>query len=287
MEFQRAFRTSPDALFCFFEGDDEKYYGVRIRSVRGEYIGFRGGGKRGVLRLRDLVRSRAEYSRSFAMFFVDADMEDNSALDDHADVYCTPCYSIENLYCTPEAVERVLKAEFGLNGFGDSREDLETALTAYGKVLSAYLSAIRSLCAWVRASRRGEANLGPGGAQKAQPLDRVAVSLVGVSGTWSTDEAAVALGAEEVKAGAVEVACEELERMTEEHMVARGKYLIPALVVFLRLATTDCRKKRDRELFARKIGCKLTLQDGNVLSQLSVYADTPSCLISFLRADRP
>lgn len=106
-----------DYLFCFFEGEDAKYYFPRIEKYSGyEYnkiIHYNCGGKKGVLKALSLVEKNSDDIYIAKAFFVDSDYDttkyNNSLL------YQTPGYSIENFYTSQEAFSKMLNREFGIN----------------------------------------------------------------------------------------------------------------------------------------------------------------------------
>src|SRR5690349_8257452 len=114
-QFIRSFVCEPTVYYCFFEGDDAKYFGTRIEmlnpSVR--WTPLICMGKKGVLKIYDLIHENEKYRRAKVAFFVDRDFD--SSHPDTLDCYVTPCYSIENLYVTETAFRRLLRQEFGLN----------------------------------------------------------------------------------------------------------------------------------------------------------------------------
>lgn len=103
-----------DHIYCFVEGYDMQYYFSRIRELSGKepYV-IECKGKKNVIAAFNLISIRAEYKRYKKAYFVDRDFDDNSVLSD--DIYVTPCYSIENLYCGKKCIERILQYEYGLS----------------------------------------------------------------------------------------------------------------------------------------------------------------------------
>lgn len=101
--------------FCFYEGEDGKYYDFRIRQKFGEsFLTYPVGNKKEVLKLLYKLRENGLYDNVCTMFFVDRDY-DSSLSGTDKDLYETPCYSIENLYAKKDVLSRVLQSEFGLN----------------------------------------------------------------------------------------------------------------------------------------------------------------------------
>lgn len=101
--------------FCFYEGEDGKYYNMRIENVfANNYITFTVGNKKEVLKLLNKIKSTELYDNVCMMFFVDRDYDLSLAGTDEC-LYETPCYSIENLYVQKECFQRILQSEFGID----------------------------------------------------------------------------------------------------------------------------------------------------------------------------
>lgn len=101
--------------FCFYEGEDGKYYDSRIRQKFGNrIITHTVGNKKEVLKLLKKIRSTDLYDSVCTMFFIDRDCDESKAGSDK-DLFETPCYSIENLYVQKECLLKILQSEFGLN----------------------------------------------------------------------------------------------------------------------------------------------------------------------------
>lgn len=101
--------------FCFFEGEDGKYYNSRIQKYwENNFIPLVAGSKKEVLKVMQKITSDPLYTDVCVMFFVDRDY-DVPLAGTHKDLFETPCYSIENLYAQECVVERILQSEFGLN----------------------------------------------------------------------------------------------------------------------------------------------------------------------------
>lgn len=101
--------------FCFYEGEDGKYYDSRIRQkFDDQFITYSVGNKKEVLKLLRKITSTDLYNNVCTMFFVDRDY-DESIAKDYKDLFETPCYSIENLYVQQECLLKLLQSEFGIN----------------------------------------------------------------------------------------------------------------------------------------------------------------------------
>lgn len=101
--------------FCFYEGEDGKYYDCRIRQwFENKFVTYPVGNKKEVLKLFKKIKKAGLYDDVCTMFFVDRDY-DESLANIHEDLYEVPCYSIENLYVQEECFLKILQSEFGLN----------------------------------------------------------------------------------------------------------------------------------------------------------------------------
>lgn len=100
--------------FCFYEGEDGKYYNARIEKYWGDnYIPMFAGNKKEVIRALKKITSDPLYDEVCVMFFVDRDY-DESLQGSNSHLFETPCYSIENLYAQESSLDKILRSEFGL-----------------------------------------------------------------------------------------------------------------------------------------------------------------------------
>lgn len=101
--------------FCFYEGEDGKYYDSRIRQKFGnKFLTYTVGNKKEVLKLLNKITTTNLYNNVCTMFFIDKDY-DISLKGGNEKLFETPCYSIENLYVQRECLLKILQSEFGLN----------------------------------------------------------------------------------------------------------------------------------------------------------------------------
>lgn len=101
--------------FCFYEGEDGKFYDSRIAQYWGaNFIPEFAGSKKEVLKVMKKIQADPLYADVCTMFFIDRDY-DESLANTNDDLFETPCYSIENLYAQESVFRRILQAEFGLN----------------------------------------------------------------------------------------------------------------------------------------------------------------------------
>ena len=76
LEFTRIVSKGRSKYALFFEGEDEKYYAVRVNNIRPdiEWRPVNCGGKSNVISLRNKVRSHPVYFDSLCMFFYDDEL---------------------------------------------------------------------------------------------------------------------------------------------------------------------------------------------------------------------
>lgn len=285
MEFTRI--ASKGKYAVFFEGEDEKYYSIRINSIRPDikWSGINGGGKSNVVELRRRIRQHETYSAAPCMFFVDADFDDNSAFFELGDIYVTPCYSVENLYISSDAYIRILSAEFGIN---DSREDEQcytNSIRVFENTKSAYIDAIKPFNFLIRGLRLME--------KRGDLEGRLNINNVKFEDLVRIDlEVAEKVYDEKNPKSLFPDLREELVVElddSEQHFANlsgerwfRGKQNLEFFRIFLEKIKAERCRRDSRQIFKDKGNVKLQISKGNCISELSQYADTPPCLKEFL-----
>lgn len=289
LEFTRV--SSKGKYAAFFEGEDEKYYSVRINSVRPDikWSAINCGGKASVIELRRRVRAHEAYSSAPCMFFVDSDFDDNSSIRGFKDLYITPCYSIENLYFSLESFIRILSAEFGVNDSGEEEASYRNSIEVFEKTKSAYIDAIRPFNCLVRELRLME---------KRGDLDgRLNVNNVRLESLVKIDLECVEKKYDESNPNSIFVDFKEkivvdlsgslrFFKDVSEDRWFRGKQNLEFLRIFLEKMKSE-RCSNSSRIFKNKGNVRLQTSKGNCISVLSQYADTPPCLKVFLEIQQP
>jgi hypothetical protein len=271
----------PNDLFCFIEGKDAPYYHFRIKSEYGgeiHYVNCKG--KKNVLKVKQMIEQHKEYDALKTNYFIDKDF-DISLNKSSANLYETPCYSIENLYCTPSSVKEILKCEFQLL---ESDKEFENIYNIYVNLLDDYSKAILLFNAWYSLQKEKSRTLRiPNNVSldSSLPKGYIKVSIEKIDSDYDL---------EKIKAtfqNSIEVNREELvARMTELskgdiHQNLRGKYMFNFLVHFIRDLITDANTKGKQKYLSKK--AKFNIDNNTALSSLSSYAETPDCLREFAR----
>ncbi|HGF5133888.1 DUF4435 domain-containing protein [Vibrio parahaemolyticus] len=285
LEFTRLKAGKKEVLAVFFEGEDEKYYSIRLNNIlmTDEWYGFNCGGKNAVLELRTAIRNNTLYKESACMFFVDSDFDDNNHLTQHSDIYITPCYSIENFYVTRSCFERIIKAEFNISSFSDEEECYKKVIATFLKSLKSYASIIKKFNIIIKSQRVLEKDSKTPSTLFLDDIDFDSLVKVGLEecyDLYSNKEISKIFSSLD----------DDLDLLPGEKYFSnksdvifyRGKQNLEFFRKYLNHVKEDRCKRKGRIIFKNKGNVKLNLTKGNVLSELSQYADTPLCLTSFI-----
>lgn len=289
MEFTRI--VSKERCAVFFEGEDEKYYNIRICNICPDlkWSGINCGGKSNVIELRSKVKSHQTYYNSPCIFFVDADFDDNSELLEYPDVYVTPCYSVENLYVNQDAFSRVLSAEFGVHDSIESQVCFNNSMKAFNSTMRAYIAAIKGFNELIRELRLMES--------RGEIAGRLNINNVNFDALVRIDIESVDKIYDENNPCSI---FPELEKNilvdlddSKKHFSSlagdvwfRGKQNMEFFRIFIEKLKADRCKKINRRVFNDRGNVKLQISKGNCISELSQYAVTPKCLIDFLNRQK-
>lgn len=286
LEFTRV--TSKGKTPAFFEGEDEKYYSIRIDSIRPDisWSGINCGGKANVVSMRTRIRQHETYRNRSCLFFVDSYFDDNKELSGFDDLYLTPCYSVENLYFTENAFARLLSAEFGINDACDEHECFNTCMEKYRDLKNQYLAAISEfnyLVKEIRAIERSGASTGRLNINNVGIDDLVGIDLDRVIKKYNENSPRTIFSelSEELQI-CLDRSKAYFSEMHGENWF-RGKQHLDFYRVFIGKIKLDRCKKDGRVIFQKKGNVKLQLTKANAISELSQYAETPQCLRNFLQ----
>ena len=286
--FVRAFAKDPHRLYCFFEGEDAKYYGIRIDNLvpNNRRAVLDCAGKASVLYCFDLLSKNSVYQHAWVAFFIDKDYDERGELPSDRRIYITPCYSIENLYASENAFRRLLQDEFQLTELDDDGQQTDGLINLYKERLLEFNHATEQLNAWAYLVRRHE-KLNPG----SLPIslnhlnfnEIVSVSLQTITKTYTV----ISLHLKYPQTVIIDVAKIEAQaqkfRSGDQTYLFRGKYLMAFYREFLVKIKDDCCSDTPRYL-KNKLKVSLIISKINLISELSQSADTPECLVAFLQS---
>lgn len=275
-------KKNKGALFCFYEGEDSKYYGRRVeeytnRSCKG-ILQYQCGGKKSVLKVNELIKNKEEYSEVKTAYFVDRDFFPTENLEKN--IYQTSVYSIENYYTSLTAFERILSYGFGINC---SSEDFKKCRQDYALRMNEFHNEVLTLNAWIKVHRKKENDAGRR-ELKLNNLNITKYFKIGISKIVvekKIDKKMLDGCFKElclISDDEVSKIIEELKQ-TDMQKELRGKYEFE----FLKKIIDDLKNKNKKgEYFNERYSLKL---DPNVdsLANLSIYADIPDELKEFLK----
>lgn len=275
MEFIFSYRHCKDALFCFVEGEDSKFYGSRVQRCC-DYFNIQfinSGGKKEVLRLFRIISSIIQYNDAHILYFIDRDFDPPVG---RQEIYETPCYSIENLYTSKTVFSRIIKSEFGLV---EIDEDYEKCIELFQARQSEFHQSILLLNAWIACQRAITNNGIPSRLDLAnfnvkKYLD---ISLDKVISKYTMQDIE-RIFPEAVKISEIDLESKIMElEQVDKQKAFRGKFEIVFFKLFLDLLKTD-RCSKDPKFFSSRYKVKLALTGTNLISELSGYAENPECL---------
>ena len=280
-KFTEAHEYFETHAFCFYEGEDGKYYNARVARYWGSSVITQvAGKKKEVLKVMQKIQSDPLYTNVCTMFFIDRDY-DESLANTNNDLFETPCYSIENLYAQESVFSQILQSEFGLNpmdlDYHKCLTDYRLRLSEFNQIIvkfnavvkyqHQYASEIKCQFSKVRTSHLAHIEIGQ--VNKAVRHDEQINKLI------------VQLSADTELLSELE---KELCLESNPHLVLRGKNQIDFLVSFI-MKLKDLNSSGG--YFSEKLNNVHINLSENRLSELSQYAITPPELISFLERHRP
>ena len=281
VEFTRLYKEHESALYCFFEGEDSKYYGIRIktiaRSEKNIYLSC--SGKEGVLGIYKMISSRNYYTSTRTAYFVDRDFDQSINDIGISEIYETPCYSIENLYTSVQCLSEILKSEFKLT---EVDENHGRCISLYLKLQKEFHDAIELLNAWVACHRDKSSNLNISG---LSVFRFVRIDLSQAIATYTIDDLHLMFPDIPVISEQELDAKKSFLSISARQQSFRGKFEIEFLLTFLQKLMCEA-NQGNYPYFTRKVKVVLSLAKRTVLSDLSQYADTPNCLCEYLEARR-
>lgn len=263
-------------LFCFFEGKDAPYYSSRIKNYFDDYINFKCNNKANVIKLYKKINNKK--SDYLLAFFIDRDFDDSL---ENPDIYETPTYSIENLYCTNETIINILKNEYLIN---IEDEEFATIIKLYETNITDYLNKILLFNSWYHSLKKKKKLLGLDSTnvslEDKLPNKFLKLEISNIQCTYTVDciksyyNNAIEVNEQEIQNSMNELSQTDLlERL-------RGKYLITFLIKFIEYLTLDSKNSKNFIKENTNFSTNKTI----ILSHLSNYASTPICLHNYLKS---
>lgn len=281
MEFTSKRKYHSNYAFCFYEGEDGKYYDHRIRSIIGkDFIRIKAGNKNKVLKVLKLIKDKPEYQSVNTMFFVDRDMGFDMKEYKEKDVYVTPCYSIENLYVNEDSFGMILETEFGLN-IDDA--DYITYKQKFVEMYHDFCELMLEFNALVLLRKEKELDCEKVIIQNIKTTDLVTIDVYsGISKSSKYNDTIEELKEKlDVKDEEITSAKIRLLEHGEKSNIFRGKNQFDFMTKYI-----EQLYKGRKELFDPVPKNIKIAPNQNRLSTFSMYAQTPECLENFLQAHK-
>jgi hypothetical protein len=275
-KFVMLHRKNKSDLFCFYEGKDAQYYYPRIKNNYGDnHHPIICGNKKAVINVFEKIKSK--YSALKTAFFIDSDY-DNKIYED--DIYNTPCYSIENLYCSQTVLARILKNEFLLNEIDN---EFKVIMELFNKNQKDYHNATKLFNLWyATAKNKAKTNdtLTNISLNDKFPKDFVTIKIGTITSNYELDTIknkypdALEVSEDDIKEYELNI-----DNTKPYHQIFRGKYEIEFILTFLKFLIEDANKHKN----ILKNKTTLNIEKAQILSQLSQYSETPKCLIEYIK----
>lgn len=289
LEFTRIHACNKNLLICIFEGEDEKYYAIRLSLLigQGRWHGINAGGKGVVLDLYSAIVANENYKDSCFACFIDMDFDDCYCNPDPERIYVTPCYSVENLFTTTACFERVLSAEFNIKEFGPSEEEFQKCVASFRDRMSEFIEAITPFNIWVKTHRKmiGNAGFVKLNVSNVNTRSLVTIRLDTVIRRYNENDMTTVFsdynGPQLIDDACLVTRQSFIGKNKNYHF--RGKQQVYFMRTYLSLLKDDINSLCP-QFFSRRGNVSLALSKSNFISDLSQYADTPDCLMDFLRS---
>ena len=281
-KFLSDIKNYKDKIFCFYEGDDRKYYNDRIKNVLGIKLSdiqqYKCDGKEGVLDTHRLVNPISKNKGIKSMFFIDKDYIEQSEPIDN--IFETNTYSIENYYCNSECFKNVLTTICGLN---ESEPDYQKAINDFESALKSFNDAVLDFNSWLYHQRKNNptANVpfhdltimkwfNSSSISSIQPKETIDQDFIENQRRF-TDSPKIPPAAFQTTKNYVKNNLNPTESFVGKYQIAFfGKYL------------TLLQNEIANNYFSGHSGINLIGCQNDILTSLSPLADTPKCLIDFI-----
>lgn len=237
---------------------------------------IKAGNKKEVQRVLQKLSNDSHYTQISKCFFVDKDM-DEYPTDRNEDLYITPCYSIENLYTTTNVLSNILQSEFSCDkNDADHQKCIDRFIqlqNQFNEIMIEYnaLVLLRNQKGLgngkVRLSNFKTSKLFAMDIEKVQKHTKYNEEITKFKASLSANEAEIS--------GAITT----IKNLGNYNTTFRGKNQLDFFVSFIMLL----KKLHNTQVFFEHTHTCVTINlTNNRLSELSQYAEFPSCLKEFL-----
>lgn len=275
-------KKSSQNIFLFFEGhDDFKYYCPRISLIKNdkEYKKYDCNGKENVIKVYNMIVNKTTDDKNvIKMFFVDKDFDDNSLID--KEIYVTPTYSIENLFFTNLAIKNMILAEMGLS---EHSEDDECDFNiAFKYIINFRDKIIRDIlygnaCYSLQIKKAHES-----GRNKPNLLPIKKYDVIKMISRFEDIKSRIT---DYIEVSEIEIETECARLNSDPVRLLRGKYLLEKMPKCINKIVEESNRGRNHSehFFSKKRHMTLNTSEKSLISDLSSYAETPACLIKYIK----
>jgi Protein of unknown function (DUF4435) len=275
-EFTRLYKQNESALFCFFEGEDSKYYTIRVKNIAkpSKDICMSCNGKAGVMGMHRMLAARKYYENATTAYFVDRDFDELMCIKE---IYETPGYSLENFYTSIQCFSEILKSEFKLT---ELDENYKRCISLYTDLQKEFHDAVELLNVWIACQRDKATRIE---ISNLSVLDFVSIELSGILAKYTVNDLISRFPTAPILTN-MELDSKRTELFSRTRQKSfRGKFEIEFLDIFLKKLTEEA-NKGSYPFFDCKVKVVLNLSKRTIISNLSQYADTPDCLHVYLES---
>lgn len=300
-QFSRVnFKNSPQAIHCFFEGEDRKYYLDRVEEISlyplEKIIGYDCKGKENVISLWKKIKGSIKYQTAIVCFFVDRDYGLSHENYDES-VYETLYHSLENFYVTRSTIQKILVKEFGINAidleYNKTLQDYDKRLSEFRNILAGlntFIISFQKIGAYLQIDKFKLNDFVQIGIEEIKILKEMSFENLKdyyfnklnnefKQGKKHSEENLKSFmdvidSVEDVFKVEFEIVNNNIEKLSH------GKLEL----YFLKKILEDLKTRNDKKdyfLFKRE-NISLDVNSKNLLSNLSKYAYTPKCLEEFM-----
>lgn len=261
--------------YCLVENYDLCFYPHRVEDILNcKATGVPCEGKKNVIALYALISSKTEYNKYRLRCFVDADFDDNSAIDSH--IYVTTSYSIENLFMEEEVVSRILENEYKIRpNATDGKHTL--CMELYRKELSDFHNAVLLFNAWYKTVKsKGVTKEMKVNLDNHLPTDMLDLSIGAVRSLYDK--------------GIIETKYPLAPKCTDDELnvniavlladtkLFRGKYEIQFLFKFFEYLNIDAKGARHYTVLRKGV----KMDRSRMISTLDNYVSTPADMRAYI-----
>lgn len=293
LQFTKLYKNEGKILFVE-SYDDEKYYTYRTdrySKLPCNYICC--NGKKNVINLRKEISEHELYNNEKNLFLVDADFDDNSDLINEKDIYVTPTYAIENFYISDECFEKILQKEFQCKCY-INEDEYKNVRSHYILSKKMFIEALSDFNYFIHSYRiskldKGVQSLNLKGLDQKSDfifedsnlsedylLFKVDFNIDNINKTFPN----ITSENIEISKKSIGKSIQFLNENKEKRF--RGKALLQFLIKYLNALKYDSNLKTPN-IFSEQKKCSTEFSYKNAISTLSIYADTPDCLIKFIQ----